>query len=149
MKLFYAIILSLLVLVSACAQQAEPAAQAVQTSPQKIEQPSEPQEEEAVMEDKEVETMEKEETKTTSGDIRIVGKEGFDPMEATIKAGDSVTWVNDDKKALTLTIFKDGKWYLNTDVIEPGQSFEQEFTEAGEYDYWTLAYGIKGKITVQ
>ena len=149
MKLFYAIILGLLVLVSACAQQTPPAAQAVQPIPP-AEQPTadntQQQEIEVV---EETNAQEKEETKTASGDVRIVGKEGFDPMEATINAGDAVTWVNDDKKALTLTIFKKGKWYLNRDVIEPGQSFEQEFREAGEYDYWTLAYKAKGKITVQ
>lgn len=149
MKLFYAIILGLLVLASACAQQTPPAAQTAQPI-QPTEQPianNPPQEEIEAAEETNV--QEKEETKTASGDVRIVGKEGFDPMEMAISAGDAVTWVNDDKKALTLTIFKKGKWYLNSDVIEPGQSFEQEFTESGEYDYWTLAYKARGKITVQ
>ena len=142
MKLFYGVILGLLVLASACAQQP----QAVQPT-QTAEQPAaEPQQEEAS------ESMEQADDameNAASSDVRIVGKEGFDPTEVTINAGDSLTWVNDDKKALTLTIFKKGKWYLNSNVIEPGQSFEQELKEAGEYDYWTLAYGVKGKITVQ
>lgn len=146
MKLFYAIILGLLVLVSACAQQTAQTVQPTQTA----EQPTaEPQQEETSEPIGQGEDAMENEAKAASGDVRIVGKEGFDPMQVTINSGDSVTWVNDDKKALTLTIFKEGKWYLNSDVIEPGQSFEQEFKEAGEYDYWTLAYGVKGKITVQ
>src|SRR3989344_6093621 len=142
MKLFYGVILGLLVLASACAQQP----QAVQPTQAEEQPAAEPQQEEAS------ESMEQADDaieNAASSDVRIVGKEGFDPTEVTIHAGDSLTWVNDDKKALTLTIFKKGKWYLNSNVIEPGQSFEQEFKEAGEYDYWTLAYGVKGKITVQ
>lgn len=142
MKLFYGVILGLLVLASACAQQP----QAVQPTQAEEQPAAEPQQEEAS------ESMEQADDameNAASSDVRIVGKEGFDPTEVTINAGDSLTWVNDDKKALTLTIFKKGKWYLNSNVIEPGQSFEQEFKEAGEYDYWTLAYGVKGKITVQ
>ena len=142
MKLFYGVILGLLVLASACAQQP----QAVQPTQAEEQPAAEPQQEEAS------ESMEQADDameNAASSDVRIVGKEGFDPMEVTINAGDSLTWINDDKKELTLTIFKKGKWYLNSNVIEPGQSFEQEFKEAGEYDYWTLAYGVKGKITVQ
>ncbi len=145
MKLFNAILILLMVFVSACAQQP----QAVQPT-QTAEQPAaEPQEEETSESMDQADDAMENEAKTASSDVRIVGKAGFDPMEITINAGDSLTWINDDKKELTLTIFKKGKWYLNSNVIEPGQSFEQEFKEAGEYDYWTLAYGVKGKITVQ
>src|SRR3989344_5718152 len=145
MKLFYGVILGLLVLASACAQQP----QAVQPTQAEEQPAAEPQQEEASEPMDQADDAMENEAKAASGDVRMVGKEGFDPMEVTINAGDSLTWVNDDKKALTLTIFKKGKWYLNSNVIEPGQSFEQEFKEAGEYDYWTLAYGVKGKITVQ
>lgn len=146
MKLFYAIMLVLLVLVSACAQQTAQPVQPTRPAEQPIAQP---EEDGAAMEDKEVEAMEKEETKMTAGDVRIVGTEGFDPMEMAISAGDAVTWVNDDKKDLVISFFKDGNFYLNSAIIKPGESFEHEFKDKGSYEYWTLAYGVVGKITVQ
>ena len=149
MKLFYAIILGLMVLVSACAQQTS---QPVQTAQPILpaEQPAAdnpPQEETVAAE--QASMPEKEETKTSSGDVRIVGKEGFDPVEATINAGDSLTWINDDKKDLVMVFFKDGKFYINSAIIKPGESFEHEFKVEGSYVYRTLAYGVEGKLIVQ
>ena len=154
MKLFYTIILGLMVLVSACAQQTSPAAQTAQPI-QAAEQPtvvdSQQGETEAAGETavQETNAQEMEETKTASGDVRIVGKEGFDPMEMAISAGDAVTWVNDDKKDLVMAFFKDGKFYINSAVIKPGENFEHEFKAEGSYVYRTLAYGVEGKLTVQ
>ena len=39
---------------------------------------------------------------------------------------------------------------MNSQKMENGDQFEHEFTEAGEYEYWTLAYGPMGaKIIVE
>ncbi|MBI2208516.1 hypothetical protein HYU50_03395 [Candidatus Woesearchaeota archaeon] len=153
MKLFYAIMLVLLVLVSACAQQTAQTVQPIQPTGQPT---AEPQEDGAAMEDESGESMVdktgdimEDTTQAASGDVSIVGKEGFDPLEMAISAGDAVTWINGDEKDLVITFFKDGSFYLNSAVIKPGESFEHEFKDKGSYEYWTLAYGVKGKITVQ
>jgi len=153
MKLFYAIMLVLLVLVSACAQQTASPVQPARPAEQPIVQP---EEDVAAMEDESGESMGdktgdvmEETTRALSGDVSIVGKEGFDPLEMAISAGDAVTWVNGDEKDLVIAFFKDGSFYFNSAVIKPGESFEHEFKDKGSYEYWTLAYGVKGKLTVQ
>src|SRR3989338_8955393 len=127
MKLFYAIILSLLVLVSACAQKAEPAAQTVQQS-QPEAQPVEEQAEETLEVAEEI----VEETPTTN-EVRVLGQGAFEPNALTINAGDTVTWVNTDEKEVVIIIFKDGKVYQNSQKFKPGEKFEHEFKEAGSY----------------
>jgi|TARA_B100001964_G_scaffold237107_1_gene300026 plastocyanin len=140
MKLFYGIILVLMIFVSACAQQ--PAEPAPVTEPEPSVEPEGTGD--AVAEPEEV-------AEVTSTEIRSVGAGGFDPSELTISAGSAVTWINDDEKAAYLIIFKDGKAYTNSNRILPGEKFEHEFTEAGEYEYWqNIAYGVVGgKITVE
>src|SRR3989344_5417596 len=48
--------------------------------------------------DSEVEDSETAETGKPDADVRILGKEGFDPVEVTIRAGDSVSFVNENTK---------------------------------------------------
>ena len=143
MKLFYGIALVLMLFVSACAQQ--PAAQ-----PSPVTEP-EPSAEAEVQPEVQPETEAEEVVEVTSNEVRSVGAGGFDPAELTISAGSAVTWINDDEKALVIIIFKDGKSFMNSNRIMPGENFEVEFTEAGEYEYWqNIAFGIVGgKITVE
>lgn len=149
MKLFYAIAIVLLVLVSACAQQTNVPVVSPEPGPT-TEPTAEPEEAGTGMavpgEEGVVETV----VKGTTNEVRILGEEGFEPTELTINAGSAVTWFNDDEKTFTLTIFKDGKWYLNSNVMKPGDRFEHTFTEKGTYEHWTLAYGQMGaKIIVE
>ena len=145
MKLFYAVIIVMVVFISACAQQTGEQPPVVSPEPA-VEEPEAPEPEIPV----EVPEDEEEEVApAVGGEVRILGKEGFEPMELTISAGSAVTWINDDSKDLIFTMFKDGKWYINSDVTKPGGKFENEFTEAGEYEYWTLAYGVKAKVIVE
>lgn len=146
MKLFYAIAIVLMVLVSACGQTTveEPPAVTPESEPS-TEPETEPGAPDTVEEAPETEP----EVETTSDDVRILGKAGFEPMELTIVAGSSVSFYNDAEKTTTVTYFKDGKFYLNSPILDPGDQFENEFTEAGEYEYWTLAYGVKAKIIVE
>lgn len=141
MKLFYTIVLALMVLVSACAQQpAEQEAAPVETQPEVQPETVAP-----------VEAPEEVAPESTSNDIRYVGAGGFDPAELTISAGSSVTWFNDDSRGMVIIVFKDGKSYENIPTINPGQQVEREFTEPGEYEYWwNIAYAATGgKITVE
>ena len=80
--------------------------------------------------------------------VSILGRDGFNPREVSISAGSSVVWVNSDNIELTLTMFKDGGFYKNSDIIAPGQKFELAFTEKGTYEYWSVAYDVKGYIIV-
>jgi len=145
MRLLYVIVLALMVLVSACAQQPPPVQQ-----PIGAEVPPLPEEPEVV--DVEGAAEEEVEEKVAgSEDVRIIGVGAFDPAELTINVGDSVTWFNDKEKEVVIIIFKGKVAYMNSNKIKPGEQFEHEFTEAGEYQYWqNIAYGSDGAtITVE
>ena len=149
MKIIYGIVLILMLLVSACAQQTAPQAQQqpVNNVVQEV-VVEEPAGQEAV---EEVVAPEESGVGTSDYfDVSIVGKEGFDPLESKIASGNAITWMNNDKKELILTFFKDGKFYLNTPKIKPGEKFEHQFNEKGSYEYWSIAYGQSGaKIIVE
>jgi len=152
MKLFYGIILVLMVFISACAQQpaAEPEAQPSAPEAAPADEP------EAEPEDEAKEESEVEGTGAVvaipagdSVDVRYGGAGGFDPDTLTISAGSSVTFFNDDSKTIVIIIFKDGRTFA-TPRLSPGQQSEVEFNEAGVYDYWwNIAYAaVGGQITV-
>ena len=87
----------------------------------------------------------------TGADVSILGKGGFDPEEITVKKGAVVTFMNNDpkKKDIVLT-FKAGPGkFITSDKIKAGERYEQEFAEAGTYEYWSMAYGIKAKVIVE
>ena len=79
--------------------------------------------------------------------------EYFVPAEATVEAGDAVTWTNDDTAIHTATSGKDvtldGKF--DTSLVSPGQS-SRPITmpnELGQYTYFcTLHPWMMGTITV-
>ena len=56
----------------------------------------------------------------------------FDPAMITIKAGERVTWQNDDG-ATHAVVFTDGS--PGTPSLEPGKSFRRTFDRPGLYDY--------------
>ncbi len=83
-------------------------------------------------------------------EVAILGREGFDPEELTITEGKPVVFVNQDSRAVVITFqHNTSRKVANSVVIPPGESYIHSFTEAGTYDYWTIGYGIKGKITVE
>lgn len=146
MRLLYGVFLVLMVLVSACAQQAaQPAAPS--SAPEPAAPAPEPEPEAAEGTGAAVAPQVEE----TVNEIRYVGSGGFDPKELTIKAGSAVTWINSDSKAGEVLIFKDGKSFVNSRRLVPDGKFEYEFTEAGVYDFWwNLAFGgVSGKLTVE
>ena len=144
MRLFYAIILSLMVLVSACAQQPQPVQ--TQPTPQPEVQPAQ-----EIIEVVEEETVEVVEPVATTNEIKIIGTEGFEPEELSIITGSAVTWINGGERRAAVIIFKDGKSYVNSPPIDSGAIFEHEFNEAGSYDYWlNIAFGVvSGNIVVE
>jgi plastocyanin len=72
----------------------------------------------------------------------------FKPAEVTIKAGDAVTWVNDDSVGHDVTgdNFKSGE----PGAMKNGDTFEHTFDAAGTFDYvCTVHPGMEGSVTVE
>ena len=71
---------------------------------------------------------------------------GFDPNTTTISAGDSLTWENTGE---TIHNVK-GKGFFS-DGMDPGDTFEHEFAEAGVYDYLCTLHpdSMTGTVVVE
>jgi plastocyanin len=79
--------------------------------------------------------------------------EFFVPAEATVKAGETVTWKNEDTAIHTATSGKDATpdGEFDTSLISPGQSSKSipMPDEPGQYSYFcTLHPWMEGTITV-
>ena len=79
--------------------------------------------------------------------------EFYDPAETTVKAGETVTWKNDDTAIHTATSGKDatpdGKF--DTSLVSPGQISKSIVmpNESGQYPYFcTLHPWMNGMITI-
>ncbi|MEO0432292.1 MAG: plastocyanin [Cyanobacteria bacterium J06656_5] len=85
----------------------------------------------------------------------------FEPATITIKAGDTVTWVN-NKMAPHNVIFDAAQVPGGKDVADslsqeqltfsPGESYSSTFSESGEYSYFCAPHrgaGMVGKIIVE
>ncbi len=89
---------------------------------------------------------------SVSDTVKILGKQGFDPEELTVKAGTAVEFINEDpaEKVMIITFQKDGsRQFENSDKMPAGATYEKRFSEPGRYDYWTQAYGVKAVIIVE
>ena len=85
------------------------------------------------------------------------GMLAFEPSKVTVKAGDTVKWVN-NKLSPHNVVFDSAK-VKNADKINhkallfsPGESFEVTFDEPGEYPYYCEPHrgaGMVGTVTVQ
>lgn len=84
--------------------------------------------------------------------VAILRREGFSPLNISIKAGDSITWRNaDPEQKKNVLIFQRGREqnkFFSSPALGPEEEWEHTFWEEGEYNYWTTAYGVKGKVTV-
>lgn len=72
----------------------------------------------------------------------------FNPAEVTVKAGDTVTWVNNDTVGHDVTgdDFKSG----DAGAMQNGDTFEHTFDAAGTFDYVCSVHpGMEGSITVE
>ncbi|MGH2467646.1 MAG: cupredoxin domain-containing protein [Candidatus Limnocylindrales bacterium] len=87
----------------------------------------------------------------------------FDPATISIKVGDTVHWDNaasishsstdDPSKAATASDAKlpSGAQPWDSGLLNPGQTFDHQFTVAGQYDYFCIPHesaGMLGHITV-
>ncbi len=84
----------------------------------------------------------------------------FEPAELTIQVGDTIEWVNNKVFPHNVVFDKvpGGDKALAKELsykrlmTRPGQTFEDTFTQAGEYSYFCTPHrgaGMVGKITVE
>lgn len=82
------------------------------------------------------------------------GMLAFDPANVTIKAGDTVKWVNNKLPPHNIVFEDKGLAAKSHDqlMFSPGESYEVTFDSAGTYSYYCAPHrgaGMAGKITVQ
>ena len=66
----------------------------------------------------------------------------FQPQVVTIPIGYSVIWVNQGTHPHTVTA-DDGSF--SSHILQPGSSFEHQFTNAGNFDYFCEVHGESGR----
>lgn len=91
---------------------------------------------------------------TTAKNMVSITANGYAPNSLTIKAGESVTWTNNDSADHTVnsdphpthTLYP----FLNLGVIKPGDSKSATFEKVGTYTYHDhLNPSNKGTVTVE
>ncbi|MCL1595269.1 MAG: plastocyanin/azurin family copper-binding protein [Actinomycetia bacterium] len=71
----------------------------------------------------------------------------FGPDEIVISVGDTLTWTNDEAGVGHTTTSDDGVW--NSVLLNPGDTFEQTFDEAGTFTYFCSIHpSMTASITV-
>lgn len=77
----------------------------------------------------------------------LVAGYAFDPTPATVQAGETITWTNEDDFAHTSTS-DDDVW--DSDEIGNGESFEFTFDEPGTYAYHCAIHNfMQGEVVVE
>jgi len=87
----------------------------------------------------------------------VIGMEGweFDPVEVTIRAGDTVTWLNDDDTTHDLVFVEERNGLPTMDKpykVRQSETYAITFDEPGTFEYVCkihLDYDMKGKIIVE
>jgi len=82
-----------------------------------------------------------------------MGNKAYSPNPAELKAGESVTWTNDDSQIHTATSgavgAEDSGKVFDSGILSPKATFDFKFDQAGEYDYYcTLHPQMLGKVSV-
>lgn len=75
----------------------------------------------------------------------------FEPETVTIKAGETVTWVNEDRRN---HMVMSGAPPVMTDqfmspALQKGDSWSYTFEEAGEYPYHSMTGSFLGRVIVE
>ena len=105
------------------------------------------------------------------GTVEMIGGRRFDPSTITIKAGESVTWVNVTDESHTVTAFDDripdeadyfasggfesqeaATEELTPGLLQEGDEFEVTFDAPGTYEYFCIPHeadGMRGSVVVE
>jgi plastocyanin len=79
-----------------------------------------------------------------------IGDNFFEPQEASVRAGSTVSWTNDGQVAHTVTKTGGPGDEFDSGSIEPGGDFETKVTEAGMVEYvCTIHAGQTGALKVE
>ena len=120
-KIFVLAILALVIFAAGCTQQAASANQTNQTA-------SNPPET----------------TQPQTASVSISGF-AFDPATITISKGSTVTWVNNDAVAHTITGAD-----FDSGTLDSGKSYSHKFDSAGTFEYHCAIHpSMKGTVVVQ
>jgi plastocyanin len=77
----------------------------------------------------------------------VQGNTAYSPGNFTLKAGNTVTWVNKDTTVHTVTSSTSG--LFDSGNLNPGQTWSHAFTQSGVFKYYcTLHAWMKGNVTV-
>ncbi|WP_341645241.1 cupredoxin domain-containing protein [Thauera sp. SDU_THAU2] len=80
-------------------------------------------------------------------EVRIV-QYAYTPAELTIKAGDTVTWINDEKRVSHSVLFRGSG--EESERFFPGERWSRKFEQAGRYEYTCGPHPeMKGLIVVE
>ncbi|TAE53360.1 MAG: plastocyanin [Nostocales cyanobacterium] len=80
------------------------------------------------------------------------GMLAFQPKEVTIKAGDTVEWVNNKLAPHNVVVEGNEELSHKQLLMAPGTTITSTFTEPGTYTYWCEPHrgaGMVGKVVVQ
>jgi plastocyanin len=82
--------------------------------------------------------------------VSIVANSGsnpYNPNPIEVRVGDTVTWINDDSSAHTVTSSNDS--IFDSDIMRRGEAFSFTFDNVGEYPYFcTLHPSMVGTVVV-
>ena len=88
----------------------------------------------------------------SGGKVVEVGMEGikYVPMAVTVPVGGTVKWTNSDTPTHTVTKQSGPGAKFDSGTMNPGDNFEQKFTEAGKVNYFCEIHPFqKGTVTVE
>jgi len=75
----------------------------------------------------------------------------FEPNRVTIKAGETVTWKNEDRRSHQ--IMSGAPPVMTEDFVSPslssGESWSHTFAEPGEYPFHSMTGGLLGWVEVE
>jgi len=82
-----------------------------------------------------------------------MGDKAFSPNPVEVNAGQNVTWTNDDSQIHTVSSgtvgAEDAGTVFESPILAPKATFEFQFDQAAEYDYFcTLHPQMVGKVVV-
>ena len=81
-------------------------------------------------------------------EVRIVNMQ-FEPQVLTVKPGDTVRWLNQEKRTYHSVLFKE-EGVPESAPLFPGESHERKFEQAGSFPYDCGPHPhMKGQIRVQ
>ncbi|MFL6347466.1 MAG: plastocyanin/azurin family copper-binding protein [Nitrososphaeraceae archaeon] len=83
-----------------------------------------------------------------------MGDQAYDPNPVNVKAGDTVTWTNDDSQIHTVTSGTDSsdpnmEKEFDSSMLSQNQTFSHKFNTAGEFPYFCQLHPtMVGKVIV-